>query len=321
MDDALERTIREITFRDDVPDDVMQRFDDIKHVLATARAHERLIRVAVEYTYTTHELAIKSLWERLGEKKRVGESDSKLSDGLKWLHANDYWPHLAQEEPEDWPSSEEKKENLDERRPAYVGSLPKVRNRMVHPKNSSWIGLHGLKLIKNVVGAINALYNRPNLRVRQRKERRAINKYRRLLESCGCVVETEKGRMLFHEANMLYCGFEEEEPIYYFAFWPLFELDVSPGDVLTDRQPYMAKCTAYECDRGSLKLKTEQGNHVWIRRKMNEDERREVGEWIARGGRAEAFMLLHHPGTLRAALIGMDNRLPLNLDKDVQWIE
>jgi len=65
-DDRIQRAISAIELCEDVPEDVVQRFEDVKSVLEGAREDRRLVRVAVEYSVASFELSLRLLCDRLG---------------------------------------------------------------------------------------------------------------------------------------------------------------------------------------------------------------------------------------------------------------
>lgn len=335
----IDRVIDYIEFHDDVPEDVVQRFEDVKSVLDVARDNRRMLRVALEYTMTTVELALRLLCERVGHEVPMRkESDENLDDLLDYLYSNGYLPHRVREEPVDDPIStrsangeggEDEEESGSEKDaeendlPGLYQALRDVRNTWIHTRDAGWYGWSSLSVIPEEVEFINRLFDAPKRRKRQRKERKRVNWHCQRLVRQGAALETPDRRFLVHGINMLYCDMGEDPTTYYFAFWPLFELEVESGDVLDDRDPYLAKCTSWEVtDTGSLSLSTREGTSVLVDRELSDRERDKLEGWLEEAGRrrSEAFSLWSHPRSLRAFLLDLKPR-PLISMQQLNWID
>jgi hypothetical protein len=306
-DERIDRVIQQIEFREEVPEEVTTRFGDVVDVLNATRDNERLLRVAVEYTLTTVELALRILCDRLGHADAMArESTQTLWNLLQWLHTRDYLPHRAIEEPIDDPgnSIDFEEQNL----PEMYEALTRLRNAWIHTRDASWLGWSVIDLIPQEVEFINRLYDSPERKQNQRQERRRVNCHSRRLNRQSVALRWKEGdEPLLHEVNMLYCDMKEDPTAYYFAFWPTLDLEHEEGEMLDDGAPYVAKCREPSLtDTGSLAMRTFHETEILVDRKLEKEEENEIGEWFGKAGSAlRNTFLLHGPGNLRAVILDL----------------
>jgi hypothetical protein len=320
-DERIDRALSKIRFRDEVPDEVVKRFEDVKCVLEAARDNRRMLRVALEYTMNSVELALRLLCDRLGfEEAMDKEKDQTLLNLLQWLHGRDYLPHRKVERPEDLPFSSMKETETD--LPRKYEALRDIRNKWTHTRDARWFGWMFLRVIPQQVDFINRLYDAPERRQEERKERRRVNAHCTRLVSEGAALEVGGQRRLLHDVNMLHCDAREEPRTYYFAMWPIFELDPEPGEILEDHIPYLAKCTSVSLVRGSLSLETSGGTSILIDRNLGEEEERRLDEWTSEAesaGKGYGFFW-YAPRNLRAFLLRLKPHPPVRME-ELRWID
>ena len=321
--DRIRRVVNAIELSEDVPEDVVQRFDDAKSVLKGARENKRLVRVAVEYSVATFELSLRILCDRLGfEDAMSREAGQTLWNLVEWLHKQDYLPRYAAEMPEDRPPYSRAGREADEPGiPEFYHSLRNLRNRWLHPFSDSWLGWSTTKLISKTVGLINDFYDDPELRQEERAERRCVSGHCRRLSRDGTVLVSSGGGVIVHEINMLHCDMTNEPAVYYFAFWPLFDLDSDIGQQLSDRVPYLAKCRSWSAEDGSLFISTVQDTSIVVDRNLSSDDRSELDDWLNEVGKSRhASFDIHGPAQLRSQLLNLGSHLPMT-GQDVRRIE
>lgn len=323
MDDKIAHAIDQIGFQGGVPDDVVQRFDDVESVLDSSRGNKRLIRVALEYSLASFELALRIFCDRFGLLRAMDQDASHtFQNFIEWVHANDYLPRYAIEEAEDRPPySRAPDETIGP--PEFYWALKRLRNRWIHPVDSSWLGSLVLQLIPSEVDLINRLYKRPEIRPREREKRRDVNRrHCKRLSKPGAALDTPDRRVLVHEVNMLHYDMRESPHTYYFAFWPLFDTDPQPGDRLDDRKPHLARCLRWtKTKSGSLSLTTNSGRILTVDRKLSSGEKKKLGKWSEEAGLSRhAAFDVYGPANLRAALLDLKQGFPLNL-QELPWID
>lgn len=322
-DDRIQRVISAIELCEDVPEDVVQRFEDVKSVLKGAREDKRLVRVAVEYSIASFELSLRILCDRLGfEDAMDREAGQTLWNFIEWLHKQDYLPRYAAERPEDLPPYSRAGSESDEPGiPEFYRSLRDLRNRWLHPFDDGWMGWFLTKFIPHTVELISDFYRDPKLRQKERAERRCVSGHCRRLSRDGAALDFSDRRVLIHELNMLHFDKTNSPSVYYFAFWPLFDLDPDIGQELNDREPYLAECRSWTVEDGSLSISTMQGTSIVVDRNLSSDERSELNNWLNEAGinRRAAFNL-YGPAELRSLLLDLDSHWPMSL-QDFRWIE
>jgi hypothetical protein len=322
-DDRIQHAISAIELCEDVPEDVVQRFEDVKSVLEGAQEDKRLVRVAVEYSVASFELSLRLLCDRLGfEDAMDREADQTLWNFIEWLHKQDYLPRYAAEMPEDLPPYSRAGSKSDEPGiPDFYRSLRDLRNRWLHPFSDSWLGWSTTRFIPKTVELINDFYDDPELRQEERAERRCVSGHCRRLSRDGAALDLSGRRILIHELNMLHFDKTKDPSVYYFAFWPLFDLDPEIGQELSDREPYLAKCSSWDLEDGSLSISTMQGTSILVDRNLKSDERSKLENWLDEAGRSRrAAFDLCGPAELRSQLLDLDSHWSMSL-QDFHWIE
>lgn len=319
-DRRIDQARSQIEFSEEVPEDVVTRFEDVKDILEAARENKRMLRAAIEYTMTTTELALRLLCDRLGfEDPMEKDSVHTLNNLLEWLHSRDYLPHRGIEEPEDRPRKPD--EELDRDLPGMYQALRDLRNTWLHTRDASWLGWGFLRMIPHQADFINRLFDAPRRRREERKKRREVNHHCRRLKEEGVALKHQEKRFLLYEINMLYCDASEVEDAYYFAMWPLFDRgreQISSSEYA----PYLAKCTSV-CltDRWSLELKTRRGTSLLLDHDLRSDEKRKLKRWRSNPGGLRSIALdLAGPATLRALLLGLGRHFPVSIN-DLNWID
>jgi hypothetical protein len=321
--DRIRRVINETELSEDVPKDVVQRFDDVKSVLERARGNKRLIRVAVEYSVASFELSLRILCDRLGFEDAMNrKARQTLWNFVEWLHRQDYLPHYAAEMPEDLsPYSRAGSDSDEPGIPDFYLSLRNLRNQWIHPFSDSWLGWSATRLIPKTVELINDFYDDPELRQEARVERRCVAAHCRRLSRDGAVLELDSSdrRIPVHEVNMLHYENTKDPSAYYFAFWPLFDLHPDIGQV--DREPYLAKCRSWIVEDGALSISTMQDTSIIVDRKLTSDERSKLKNWLDKAGKSRhAAFDFFGPAELRSLLLDLDSHWPVT-SEDLKWIE
>lgn len=325
IEERVDHAIPELTLNDDVPEEVVTRFGDVEQLLEQARENERMLRVAIEYTMTTTELALRLLCVQLGlENVMERDSNQTLPNLLEWLHKRDYLPYRAAEEPEDYPRSPD--EDFDRDLPGSYRALHDLRNSWMHAKDASWLGWGFLKNIPRDARFVNRLYDAPRRRREERKKRREVNRHCGRLKEEGVVLDVDDGdsRHLLHEVNMLYHDAREGEEAFYFAMWPVFDRDFEEGVEVEEYAPFLAKCTTV-CleDRGQLALETRQGSPLVLDPYLTEEEEAQFNRWIGSDRSRERSIAFRFsgPSLLSHFLLGLESpRLPVFVDK-LNWID
>jgi len=307
-----------LDFREEVPGDVVTRFNDVKDILEVARENERMLRVAIEYTMVTVELALRILSDRLGHESAMDkESEQGFTNLLEWLHKRDYLPHRTTEESIDHPYSSEKDFNRD--LPGMYRSLRGLRNSWIHTRNASWLGWGFLRVIPQGARFINRLYTNPRQRRESRKKRRAVGLQGRRLKEGGVALVRGEKRDLLHELNVLYCDVTEDGDVYYVAMWPVFE---TKAEVRTEEYaPYVAKCTSVcRGEKGKLELRTQQDRLLRLDLSLSEQEKVRLSNWDTLEVRSISLMQFG-PATLRSYILGLDRHHFLVSMDNLKWID
>lgn len=316
-DDRIHRAINAIELNEDVPEDVVQRFDDVKSVLTGARKNKRLVRVAIEYSIASFELSLRIFCDRLGfEDPMNREAGQTLWNFIEWLHKQACLPRYAAEMPEDLPPYSRAGSESDEPGiPEFYRSLRNLRNRWLHPFSDSWLGWSTTRLIPKTVELINDFYDDPELRQEERAERRCVSGHCRRLSRDGAALDFSGRRILVHEVNMLHYDKTKDPSVYYFAFWPLFDLDPEIGQELSERKPYLAKCRSWNVEDGSLSISTIQGTSIVVDRNLRSDERSKLENWLDEAGRSRcAAFDFFGPAELRSQLLDLGSHWPMTLE-------
>lgn len=316
----IDRVLSQIQFHEEVPEDVVTRFEDVKPVLELARQNQRMLRVAIEYTMTTVELAFRLLCKQCGfEEVMDRDSDQTLSNLLEWLYKRDYLPHRVAEEPNDRPRSSGRTNDRD--LPSMYQALRDLRNSWIHTRDASWLGWGFLKTIPRQADFINRLYKAPRKRREGRKKRRVINLHCQRLKKQGAVLQLQSERHPLYELNMLYCEVGDARDAYYFAMWPLFNWDQKRLEG-SEFSPFVAKCTSV-CltGSGSLKLQTRRGTSLLLDRETSNKEQQQIQDWFSdRRSRGWSALQMFGPATLRAYLLDLHLH-HLVLANDLKWID
>lgn len=319
-DRRIDRAISRLEFNKEVPEDVVTRFEDVGDVLESARENRRMLRVALEYTVITTELALRLLCKQVGfEEPMEKNSDQTLANLLEWLHCRDYLPLRRAEEPEDRPRNSDEEFSRD--LPGMYHALRSLRNLWLHTRDASWFGWHSLRVITKQVEFVNRLFDAPRKRREGRKKRREVNRHCQRLKEAGTVLRLEGECQLLYEMNMIHCDVREAGDMYYFAMWPVH--NANHKHLSSDEYaPYLAKCRAV-CltDRGSLELITRRGTQFLLDQDLTDDEKNRLGEWrCSKESRHPFGLYLSGPATLRAWLLNLGHHFPI-FEDSLNWID
>jgi hypothetical protein len=172
-----------------------------------------------------------------------------------------------------------------------------------------------------MVELINDFYDDPELRQEERAERRCVSGHCRRLSRDGAVLVSSDECVIVHEINMVHCDKTRDPAVYYFAFWPLFDLDPDTGQEPSDRVPYLTSCRSWTVEDGSLFISTVEGTTLVVDRNLSSGDRSELDNWLGEAGKnRHAAFDIYGPAQLRSQLLDLGSHLPTAL-RDSRWIE
>jgi len=301
-DHGIDHALEKIRFRDNVHDDIILRFEDLKAVLEAGRDNERLLRVAYEYALASFEMALRLRMDELQERYegRTPPDDCSLSNLVEWHVAHHHF----------------------ESHEFTLHSAVNLRNSLLHPDSASWGGYLFLKIIPRLVEEINDLYDDPVLRRERREECKRVNRHCKRLSTQGAVLDVNGERQLIHESHLLSYENKVNPPTYHFAFWPIYDPDIKPGDSLDDQEPILARCASWDItESGSPSLLTRTGAPIAIVRELSEGERRKMETWKEEIGITPAIMDLAGPEQLRRSLLEQPTLVPPGFVKQLVQVK
>lgn len=224
--DDLRALTKELTLRNEVPESVKKEFETIKDLIIHSYSKYRFLDSACGKALFTFEMALKKRYEEI--------EGSKCQKGL---------PKLIT-----WAI----KNNLFEEEEHQIRSLKDLRDKSAHPEDWKLLGNLSLCIIIRIKNIINGLYEDSELTRSRKSEYDRINKILKSFNDNGAILDINTQGFIVFLSQLVFYDNIHSPAIYYFLFYPIFDLTISEYKRVDVSPPVIFKTKSYSRKLGEM---------------------------------------------------------------------
>jgi len=217
-DDLLALT-KKLTLRNEVPESVKREFKTIKDLIIHSYSQYDFLDSAHDKALFTFEMALKKRYQELENKK----CRLKFPKLITWAAKNE----------------------LFEEDEHQIRSLKNLRDRSAHPEDWTLFGHLSLFVILKITNVINGLYENTKLRRERKEEFARLNRIFIEFNKNGVMLEINSKRRVIFLSQLVFYDNIHSPAIYYFLFYPIFDLTISEDKSVYVPPPLIFKTKGY----------------------------------------------------------------------------
>lgn len=245
-----------IAFVEGVSEDVRRRFDRVRGLIEMSLYNYELLDVAADYALLTVQLAIYQRYLQLEGKE---PEEDRLFDLINWGIGRD----------------------LFESDGGSLTALRHLRNFAAHPERYTLLGIQSLDLIVHTVGLINGMYENLDLRRQRKGVTDETNKVLQNIAANGAIVQARGTESKVFKAVLLHYENRVRPPIFYFAFWKMFDMTPDENNTIHEGEPLIVPAIRYETLGDSLVLTAADSSVIKIVKPSSLADTEELVQWIS----------------------------------------
>ena len=217
--DELRNLANDLTFRKEVPECVRKEFERIRNLIIHSYSQYDFLDSAHDKALFTFEMALKKRYQELENKK----CRLKLPKLITWAVKNE----------------------LFEEDEHQIRSLKNLRDKSAHPEEWTLLGHLSLFAILKIRNIINGLYENTKLRRERKEEFARLNRIFIDFNKNGVMLEINSKRRVIFLSQLVFYDNVHSPAIYYFLFYPIFDLTISEDKSVDVPSPLIFKTKGY----------------------------------------------------------------------------
>ncbi len=224
-DDLLALT-KKLALRNEVPESVKREFKTIKDLIIHSYSQYDFLDSAQDKALLTFEMALKIRYQEIEQKK----CRLKLSKLITWAVKNE----------------------LFEEEEHQIRSLKNLRDRSAHPEDWTLFGHLSLFVILKITNIINGLYKDTMIRRERKEECSRVNSFLEVYNKNGAILNLNANGLLVFLSQLVFYDNIHSPAIYYFLFYPIFDLTISEYKRVDVSPPVIFKTKSYSRRLGEM---------------------------------------------------------------------